>query len=328
MPAGRPVPPLIDRDALIARLAHVVPAAEIELALPALERIAVLKAAREAVIVAHNYQVPLIASGIADFVGDSLAMARFAARCDAPVIVVCGVHFMAETVKLLCPDKTVLTPNLLAGCSLAASINAQKVRELRARNPGAPVVAYVNTSAAVKAESDICCTSANAAAVAVSLRAPRLIMVPDRHLAAFVARRTGLDIVSYAGECEVHVKYTGADVDAYREEVGAVVLAHPECPIDVQDRADFVGSTGAMAEYLDIHRPRRVLLLTECSMADNVAVLHPGIEFLKPCNLCSYMKSITLEGVTQVLEDLSNQIVIDPPIADRARRPIERMLAL
>ncbi len=327
-PAVRRRPRPIDREDLTARLARVVPAAEIALALPLLERIAASKAGRDAVIVAHNYQIPLISAGAADFVGDSLAMARFAATCDAPVIVVCGVHFMAETVKLLCPGKIVLSPNPLAGCSLAASIEAADVRELRARHPGAPVIAYVNTTAAVKAESDICCTSANAAAVAVSLRVPRVIMLPDRHLAGYVARRTGLDVVSFAGECEVHVKYTGADVDAYRDEVGAVVLAHPECPGDVQDRADFVGSTGAMAEYLGQHRPRRVLLLTECSMADNVAVLHPEIEFLKPCNLCSHMKSITLEGVARVLEALDNRVEIDQQTAERARRPIERMLAL
>lgn len=327
-PPGRRPPRSIDRADLMGRLARVLPAAEIALALPVLERIAELKAARDAVVVAHNYQVPLITAGTADFVGDSLAMARFAAACDAPVIVVCGVHFMAETVKLLCPRKSVLSPNPLAGCSLAASVTAADVRALRARNPGAPVIAYVNTSAAVKAESDICCTSANAAAVAVCLRTSRVIMVPDRHLAGFVARHTGLDVVSHAGECEVHVKYTGADVDAYRDEVDAVVLAHPECPAEVQDRADFVGSTGAMAEYLGVHRPRRVLLLTECSMADNVAVLHPEIEFLKPCNLCSHMKSITLEGVMRVLEDPDNPIEIDPSLADRARRPIERMLAL
>ncbi|HUX72444.1 MAG TPA: quinolinate synthase NadA [Steroidobacteraceae bacterium] len=326
-PARPPQRPL-DIGTLTAKLARVLPQAEIFLALPLLRAIAALKADRAAVVVAHNYQVPLISVGIADFVGDSLAMARYAAQTAAPVIVVCGVHFMAETVKLLCPDKQVLLPNMLAGCSLAAAIGAEDVRSLRRRHPRAPVIAYVNTSAAVKAEADICCTSANAVAVARSLRAERLIMVPDRHLAGYTARQTGLEILTSDGQCEVHVKYSAADIDAYRRDSEVTVLAHPECPRDVQERADFVGSTAAMAEYLGERRPPRVLLLTECSMADNVAVLHPEIEFLKPCNLCSYMKSITLEGVVRVLEDLCNEIRIDAALALRARLPIERMLAL
>lgn len=318
----------LDGRGLVARLAHVVPEAEIVLSLPLLDSIVALKRDRRAVVVAHNYQTPLITVGIADFVGDSLAMARYAAQCAAPVIVVCGVHFMAETVKLLCPEKTVSLPNMLAGCSLAASILPEDIRDLRARHPGTPVVAYVNTSAAVKAEADVCCTSANAVTVARSLRSPKIIMVPDRHLAGYVAAQTGLEVVSSQGQCEVHAKYAGVDIDGYRAASGAVVLAHPECPQDVQQHADFVGSTSAMADYLTERRPRRVLLLTECSMADNVAVNHPEIEFLKPCNLCSYMKAITLEGVELVLQDRSNEIVIDAALAERARRPIERMLAL
>jgi quinolinate synthase len=317
-----------DAQALRARLARALPDAEIELVLPTLARIAALKAACGAVVVAHNYQVPAITAGTADFVGDSLAMARFAARCEAPIIVVCGVHFMAETVKLLCPEKTVLLPNLQAGCSLAASVGPQDIRALRGRYPDSPVVAYVNTTAAAKAEADICCTSANAVAVALALGAARLIMVPDRHLADYVRSRTGLDVVNSSGECEVHVKYTGTDIAGYRRLTGAVVLAHPECPREVRESADFVGSTGAMADYLDARRPPRVLLLTECSMADNVAMRHPEIEFLRPCNLCSYMKSITADGIERVLEDRCNRIEIDPAIAARARRPIERMLAL
>ena len=322
-PPARP-----DGAALMARLGRLMPAPEIELALPILERIARLKADRDAVVVAHNYQIPLITNGIADFVGDSLAMARFAARSRARVIVVCGVHFMAETAKLLCPDKTVLSPNPLAGCSLAESVSAEDIRDLRRRHPDTPVVAYVNTSAAVKAESDVCCTSANAVAVARSLASPALIMAPDRHLAGYVARRTGLRVIDSGGQCEVHVRFSGAEVSAYRRDADAVVLAHPECPRDVQESADFVGSTGAMADYLAAHRPRRVLLLTECSMADNVSVGHPEIEFLKPCNLCHHMKSITLGGVARALASDDAGIHIDPALAERARRPIERMLRL
>jgi quinolinate synthase len=318
----------VDPEHLIAALGRVVPAAEIWLNLPLLEAIAALKAKHDAVIVAHNYQEPLIAAGVADFVGDSLAMARYAAQCTARVIVVCGVHFMAETVKLLCPNKRVLLPNLCARCSLADSVDRDYVRALRRSYPGLPMVAYVNTPAAVKAEADICCTSANAVAVARSLGVQRLIMVPDRHLAGYVARETGLDIVSCHGQCEVHVKYSGVDIDAYRREFPIVVLAHPECTESVQDCADFVGSTSAMSGYLSQTRPRRVLLLTECSMADNLSLQHPDIDFLRPCNLCSYMKSITLFGIATVLEDLSNEIDVDDAVAVAARRSVERMLSL
>ena len=327
-PAESGIRPLAARAALIERLAPVVPRPEIEIALPQLERIAALKAARGAVVVAHNYQIPLITAGIADFVGDSLTMARYAARSSAPVIVVCGVHFMAESVKLLCPEKTVLLPDFSAGCSLAASVTPEDIRALRRRYPDSPVVAYVNTSAAVKAESDICCTSANAVAVARSLGRPHLIMVPDRHLADYVARMTGLEVASSGGQCEVHVKYAGTDIEAYRRTTGAVVLAHPECPRDVQEQADFVGSTGAMDEYIETRRPPRVLLLTECSMADNVMLRHPRIQFLKPCNLCGFMKAINLDNVERALARPQTAIEIDPDIAARARRPIERMLAL
>jgi quinolinate synthase len=298
--------PISGLERLIARLAHLVPEPEIALSYPLLERIATLKDELGAIVVAHNYQVPLITAGVADFTGDSLEMARFAARCDAEVIVVCGVHFMAESVKLLCPGKRVLLPSPDAGCSLAGSITAAGVRDLRRRHPGISVVAYVNTSAAVKAEADICCTSANAVEVALSLREPRLIMLPDRHLA----------------------RYAGTDIADYRASTGAVVLAHPECPQDVQEQADFVGSTSAMARYLGERRPERVLLLTECSMADTVSVVYPDIQFLRPCNLCGYMKTVTLERIADALQALRHEVTIDEAVAVRARRSLERMLAL
>ncbi|MGA2710152.1 MAG: quinolinate synthase NadA [Steroidobacteraceae bacterium] len=315
-------------DVVIARLARLMPEAEIMLNLPVLESIIDLKAEHDAVVVAHNYQVPLITAGIADFVGDSLAMARYATQCAARTIVVCGVHFMAETVKLLCPDKHVLLPNMNARCSLADSIDAEYVRMMRRSYPGLPIVAYVNTSAEVKAEADICCTSANAIAVARSFGVSRLIMLPDQHLAGYVARSTGIEVLSSDGQCDVHARYSGTDIAAYREDHDAVVLAHPECPVDVQIAADFVGSTAAMARYLREKRPRKVLLLTECSMADNIFLEHPDIEFLKPCNLCIFMKSITLGGVARVLEDGCNEIEIDAEIARRARVAVTRMLAL
>jgi quinolinate synthase len=324
-PVATPLPDAA-LDALIHRLAPVMPEPEILANWPVLVQILSMKAEQDAEIVAHNYQVPLITAGVADFVGDSLAMARFAATSRASTIVVCGVHFMAETVKLLCPDKRVLLPNLNARCSLADSINADYVRALRIAYPDLPVVAYVNTSAEVKAESDICCTSANAVEVARRLGVPRIIMVPDRHLAGYVARKTGIEVVNSGGECEVHAKFSGAQIAEFRRERHATVLAHPECSEDVQQRADFVGSTSAMIQYLRKRRPRQVLLLTECSMADNISIDLPDIEFLRPCNLCSYMKSITPFGVARSLQDGCNQIEIAPEIAGRARRAVRRML--
>lgn len=313
---------------LRARLGHVVPEAEIVLGLPLIEEILDLKARHGALVVAHNYQVPLITAAIADFTGDSLAMARYAARSNARTVVVCGVEFMAETAKLLCQHQLVLLPSRTAGCSLAESITAADVVELRRQYPGVPVVAYVNTSAAVKAEADICCTSANAVHVALSLSSPRVILLPDRHLAAYVAQRCPLEVISWPGTCEVHVRFSVDDIRDYRRAMNAVVLAHPECPAEVQAQASFVGSTSAMVDFLKSVRPRRAMLLTECSMADNVSVACPEITFLRPCNLCRHMKSITLESVAATLRCLEPAIEINPEIAERARRPIERMLAL
>ncbi len=320
---------VLDRHTSLAtRLSRVVPEAEIALAAPLIEQIGALKAERDAVVVAHNYQVPLVSAGVADFTGDSLAMAQFALASPARTIVVCGVRFMAETVKLLCPDKRVLLPSSEAGCSLADSINAEAVRSIRACCPDVPAVAYVNTSAAVKAEVDICCTSANAVQVVRALAVPRVIMLPDQHLAGFVARETGVEVIAWGGQCEVHTRFRPADIRSYRASSGATVLAHPECPEDVQAEADFVGSTGAMAAYLRERRPPRAMLLTECAMADNVAMECPQITFLRPCNLCQYMKATTLERVAHALETLSEPIEIDPTLADRARRPLARMLEI
>ncbi len=312
---------------LEARLARVMPDAEAALCLPLIEEIRELKARRGAIIVAHNYQIPAITAGVADFTGDSLAMARYAADAEAGTIVVCGVRFMAETAKLLNPTRTVLLPAADAGCSLADAITAADVRALRERHPGVPVVAYVNTTAAVKAEVDICCTSANAVAVVESLRAPRVIMLPDRYLAAYVAERVACEIIVWDGACEVHQRFSADDLAPFRDS-DVVVLAHPECPEDVQHAADFVGSTTAMANYLTERRPQRALLLTECSMADNITINHPEIHFERPCNLCRYMKMITLEKVRDALRDGVTEIHIDPQTAARARRPLERMLAL
>jgi quinolinate synthase len=278
---------------------------------------------------AHNYQTPEIFHCVADIVGDSLALAREAAKTDAAVIVLAGVHFMAETAKLLNPEKTVLIPDREAGCSLAASITEADVRLLRQRHPGVPVVSYVNTSAAVKAESDICCTSGNARKVIESLGVPAVIMLPDEYLAQNVAAETGVKIISWAGHCEVHERFTAAEIRGLRDRYpGIVVLAHPECPPEVVAEADFAGSTAAMADYVGARRPARVVLATECSMSDNVAVQNPGIEFVRPCNLCPHMKRITLPKIRTALETMRHAVTIDPAIANRARQAVERMLAV
>ena len=288
-----------------------------------------LKRERNAVILAHNYQTPEIFHCVADIVGDSLALARRAMDVDADVNLMAGVHFMAETAKLLNPAKTVLIPDLRAGCSLAESITAADVRGLRERHPGVPVVTYVNTSAAVKAESDICCTSGNARAIVESLGVPEVIMLPDEYLAQNVAAETSVRIITWNGHCEVHERFTPADVRQVRDgHPGVVVLAHPECPPDVVAEADFSGSTAVMQDWVARHHPARVLLLTECSMSDNVAVLHPEVEFVRPCNLCPHMKRISLPGIRQVLEEMRHEVVIDPAVAVRARQAVERMLAI
>jgi len=322
--------PLSRRSAaLYDRVKTVIPAMEWPVFAGDIDAILELKRTRDAVILAHNYQTPEIFHGVADIVGDSLALAREAAKTDAAVIVLAGVHFMAETAKLLNPEKTVLIPDASAGCSLAASITAADVRLLRQRYPGVPVVTYVNTSAAVKAESDICCTSGNAKKVIESLGVKEVIMLPDEYLAQNVANETGVKIITWKGHCEVHERFTAAEIRELRAmHPGVVVLAHPECPPDVVAEADFAGSTAAMADYVADHRPGRVVLMTECSMSDNVAALHPETEFIRPCNLCPHMKQITLPKIRKALETMQFEVTIDPAIAGRARLAVERMLAI
>jgi quinolinate synthase len=316
-------------EPLYARVAHSITRAEWELFAPYVARIEQLKRERNAVVLAHHYQTAEIYRCIADVVGDSLALAQAAASTDADVIVMCGVHFMAETAKLLNPDKIVLLPDLQAGCSLAESITADDVRALRAAHPGAPVVTYVNTSAAVKAESDVCCTSANAVKVVESLRAPKVIFLPDEYLAAWVASQTKVEIVSWKGHCEVHERFRGDDVRELKEtRPGIAVLAHPECPPDVLAEADFIGSTTAMLGWVRDHKPSKVAMITECSMAGNLLDAMPEIEFVQPCNMCPHMKRITLPKILRALETMQPQIEIDPAIAGRARLAVERMTAV
>jgi quinolinate synthase len=311
------------------RLRRAVPAIEWPVHAPFVDAIAELKRARHAVVLAHNYQTPDIFHGVADLTGDSLALARQAAETEADVIVMAGVHFMAETAKILSPDKTVLIPDLAAGCSLADSITAADVRLLRERYPGVPVVTYVNTSAEVKAESDVCCTSANAVEVVESLGSPRVIFLPDEYLGRHVQSRARVEVILWRGHCEVHERFSAKDVRGFRSAYpGVQVLAHPECPPDVLAEADFVGSTAGMVGHVRAARPARVALVTECSMSDNVAVEFPEVEFVRPCNLCPHMKRITLAGIHRALLRLEHRVEVEPETARRARAAVERMLAV
>ena len=314
---------------LYPKVAHVIPSVEWATMSDDVDAILRLKRERNAVILAHNYMTPEIFHGVADIVGDSLALAREAVAVDADVIVLAGVHFMAETAKLLNPGKTVLIPDLRSGCSLAESITAEDVRALRAAHPGVPVVTYVNTSAAVKAESDICCTSGNAVRVIESLGVPRVIMIPDRFLAANVARQTGVEVIVHPGACEVHERFTPDDIRQIRtENPGITVLAHPECPPEVLDEADYAGSTAQMVDFVDAKRPLKVALITECSMSDNVAQAYPDLEFIRPCNLCPHMKRNTLGSIRHALETMTNEVTVPSDVSDRARLAVERMLAV
>jgi quinolinate synthase len=312
---------------LYARVEHVIPEIEWGAHAPYIAAINALKKKRNAVILAHNYMTPEIYHCVADIVGDSLALAREAAKTDADTIVLAGVHFMAETAKILCPEKTVLIPDMRAGCSLADSITGADIRLLREKYPGVPVVTYVNTSAEVKAESDICCTSGNAVKVVESLGVDRVIFLPDEYLGRYVASQTDVEIILWQGHCEVHERFTAEEIAAFRRDhEGLVVIAHPECPPDVLDASDFVGSTAQMIGYVESNRPGRVLMVTECSMSDNVAAELPDVEFIRPCNLCPHMKRITLENILGALETMQPQVTVDPAIAARARQAVARMI--
>jgi quinolinate synthase len=292
-----------------------------------------LKKEKNAVILAHNYMTPEIFHGVGDFVGDSLGLAREAARTDARIIVQAGVHFMAETSKVLCPEKTVLIPDLRAGCSLAASITAADVRLIKQRYPGVPVVTYVNTTADVKAETDICCTSANAVqvveAAAAEAGTDRVILLPDEFLARNVARQTDIRIIAWQGRCEVHERFDAEDIKAVRESwPNAEILAHPECPAEVLELVDFAGSTTAMSDYVVKRQPRQVVLVTECSMADNIAAEAPDTEFVRPCNLCPHMKRISLQGIYDALVKEQYEVTVAPEVIERARLAVQRMIDL
>ena len=313
--------------AIRERVRHVIPEAEWAIHAPLIAAINELKRDRNAVILAHNYQTPEIAYGVADYRGDSLGLAQAGAAASADVVVMCGVRFMAETAKIMSPDKTVLLPDYDAGCSLAASITGADVRRLRQQYPGVPVVCYVNAYADVRAEVDICCTSANAVKVVESLGAKRVIFLPDGYLGRYVASKTSVEIILWQGACEVHERFTPQDIRDFRQsQPGVHVMAHPECPPDVLREADFVGSTSGMIRHIADQRPKNVVLVTECSMSDNVAVEFPDVNFVRPCNLCPHMKRITLPKILQSLQTLSPTVDVAPDVAAGARRSMQRML--
>ena len=322
-----------ETDKLYEGVKHIIPYDEWVGYAPYVAAINRLKKEKDAVVLAHNYMTSDIFHCISDFRGDSLALARQAEKVPQQVIVQCGVHFMAETSKILSPDKTVLIPSLSAGCSLASSITAADVRLIKSKYPNLPVVTYVNTTAEVKAESTICCTSSNAVQVVEEIAkqwgVDSVIMIPDEFLARNVAAQTDIKVIAWKGACQVHELFSGDDIKELREAYpGVTVLAHPECPNDVLQESDFAGSTGAMSDFVKMNQPKKVVLITECSMSDNVAIDNPNIEFIRPCNLCPHMKTITLKGVYECLRDMKYEVSLEPEIIEKARKPVDAMLAL
>ena len=316
----------ISTSEIYKKISQHVPEIEWKVHAPLIEKINRLKKEKNAVILAHNYQTPEIYHGVADIAADSLALAVEAAKTSADIIVLCGVHFIAETAKLMSPEKKVLIPDMDAGCSLAASITGEDVRLLKKKYPGVPVVSYVNTSADVKAETDVCCTSANAVKVVESLKTDKVIFLPDQHLANYVAKQTKVKIISWKGSCIVHEQFSAKEIEDIRKaNPGIKVIGHPECPSDVLDACDFAGSTGGMIDYVKKNQPKKVMLVTECSMSDNVQADNPNVEFIKPCNLCPYMKKINLQKILDCLENETNEIFIEEKMAKAARQSVQRM---
>jgi len=316
-------------DPIYQKVSKVIPEIEWAFHAPLIHKINMLKKEKNAVVLAHNYQTPEIYHGIADISADSLSLAVEASRTEADIIILCGVHFMAETAKLMNPQKKVLLPDMGAGCSLAESITGKDVRMLKEKYPSVPVVTYVNTSAEVKAESDICCTSANAVKVVESLGVDKVIFLPDQYMAKYVQTKTKVQIISWIGTCIVHERFSAHEIkDIKKQNPEIVVLTHPECPPEVIASSDFTGSTSSMSQYVKKNQPSKVMLVTECSMSDNVQVENPNVQFIKPCNLCPHMKTITLPKILDCLEKETNEILIPEIISRKARKAVERMVAV
>jgi len=316
-------------DPIYQKVSKVIPEIEWAFHAPLIHKINMLKKEKNAVILAHNYQTPEIFHGIADIAADSLALATEAEKTNADIIVLCGVHFMAETAKLMNPNKKVLLPDMNAGCSLSSSITGKDVKLLKEKYPGVPVVTYVNTSADVKAESDICCTSANAVRVVESLGVNKVIFLPDQYLAKYVSTKTKVQIISWIGTCIVHERFSAQEIkDVKKQNPEIVILSHPECSAEVIAASDYTGSTSGMSKYVKKNQPDKVMLVTECSMSDNVQVDNPNVKFIKPCNLCPHMKTITLPKILDCLEKETNEILIPEVISRKARKAVERMVAV
>jgi quinolinate synthase len=313
-------------DSIYQKVSRTIPEIEWAIHAPYIYKINKLKKEKNAVILAHNYQTPEIYHGISDFSADSLALAVEAAKTKADIIIMCGVHFMAETAKLMSPEKKILLPDMDAGCSLSSSITGEDVRNLKKKYPGVPVVSYVNTSAEVKAETDICCTSANAVKIVQSLGVKKVIFLPDDYLAKYVASQTDVEIISWKGTCEVHEQFNDEEINEIRKSnPGIKIIAHPECPPDVIRASDFAGSTSGMIKYVKDNQPEKVMMVTECSMSDNVQIDNPNVKFVRPCNLCPHMKKITLPKVLDCLENETNELIIDKETIEKARKSVERM---
>jgi len=313
-------------DPIYQKVSKTIPEIEWAIHAPYIYKINKLKKEKNAVILAHNYQTPEIYHGISDFSADSLALAVEAAKTKADIIVMCGVHFMAETAKLMSPEKKVLLPDMDAGCSLSSSITGEDVRNLKKKYPGVPVVSYVNTSAEVKAETDICCTSANALKIVQSLGVKKVIFLPDDFLAKYVASQTDVEIISWKGTCEVHEQFNDEEINEIRKNnPGIKIIAHPECPPDVIRASDFAGSTSSMIKYVKDNQPEKVMMVTECSMSDNVQIDNPNVKFIRPCNLCPHMKKITLPKILDCLENETNELIMDKKTIEKARKSVERM---
>ena len=316
-------------DPIYQKISKVLPEIEWAVHAPYIHKINQLKKEKNAIVLAHNYQTPEIYHGVADLAADSLALAIEASKTSADIIVMAGVHFMAETAKLMNPNKKVLLPDMKAGCSLSSSITGKDVRLLKKKYPGVPVVSYVNTSADVKAETDICCTSANAVKIVKSLGVKKVIFLPDDYLGKYVASQTDVEIIAWKGTCIVHEKFNENEINQVRKDnPGIKIIAHPECPPDVINASDFAGSTTGMIKYVEDHQPKKVMMVTECSMSDNVQIDNPNVEFIKPCNLCPYMKKITLPKILDCLENETGEIIIDSKIIEKARTSVERMTAI
>jgi len=316
-------------DPIYQKISKVLPEIEWPVHAPYIYKINKLKKEKNAIVLAHNYQTPEIYHGVADLAADSLALAVEASKTSADIIVMAGVHFMAETAKLMNPHKKVLLPDMKAGCSLSSSITGKDVRLLKEKYPGVPVVSYVNTSADVKAETDICCTSANAVKIVKSLGVKKVIFLPDDYLAKYVAAQTDIEIIAWKGTCVVHEKFNENEINQIRKDnPGIKIIAHPECPPDVINASDFAGSTSGMIKYVEDHQPKKVMMVTECSMSDNVKIDNPNVEFIRPCNLCPYMKKITLPKILDCLENETGEIIMAPETIEKARIPVERMTAI